>query len=169
MQLRVRSREARACLLRRAGKQSLPPVSSRVRVEVLYPAVGNSKVMRLNNTGLKVVHTLHYRHPYFLCMFAVFVAESIMVYRCSLAAFMHKRCQCNLQHTNRLLYQNPPIKDNLRIVDKGRCTNLSFIRRFHYIQTSSSLLLTVFTVLFYRQLLLCLRRQTWGVGGGRSS
>ena len=31
----------------------------------------------------------------------------------------------------RLFDKNSPIKDNPRIVDKGPCTNLSFIRRFH--------------------------------------
>ena len=30
---------------------------------------------------------------------------------------------------------NSPIKDNPRIVDKGPCTNLSFIRRFHCISS----------------------------------
>ena len=34
----------------------------------------------------------------------------------------------------RLLTQNPRIKDNLQIVDKGSCTNLSVTGRFHCIQ-----------------------------------
>ena len=47
------------------------------------------------------------------------------------ALALHILSARTLLDVKRLLTQNPRIKDNLQIADKGSCTNLSVIGRFH--------------------------------------
>ena len=54
----------------------------------------------------------------------------------SVAFALHILSARTLLGVERLLTQNPRIEDNLQIADKGSCTNLSVIGRFHCIQSN---------------------------------
>ena len=56
----------------------------------------------------------------YMCCFSLIIIVSLQT--------LNKIYQCDIQY-KRLFDQSPPIKDNLRIVDRSRCSKVSIIRR----------------------------------------